>query len=382
MTVDLDNSNSITPDEDGRYLRYQFVPGIERVYNISQSVTVSMVTQAQAQLGSRAAEIPLGLEKIRYLIATDNGYTVKGRREGLMRFQALPEKGKDYAMLVLAGETEAKKFMDYEMHPLFMRITDTGREVFSSKPVYFPMEGTAGESFRSDLLGLFPLPVLPENRVTVGKVWPSAIPMPNFDLEKMDELNSFIQYMPGRSTLEKFEWEKGIPCAKIRSELGLGARDLKGLTRLNQLAGEATTLKIEVIQWIAIDRGILVKEIRNTYSEQLVDVASQSGASGTLGAGSGSTGQNGGRRQPGQGGRAGGFEHRPGIVTNPFGNYGLTEAINSFQDSGSGALGPPPLPGQGGGGNQGGGFGRSGGGAGTVKMIFRQKQSSVTELER
>lgn len=382
VTVDLDNSNSITPDEDGRYLRYQFVPGIERVYNLTMNTTVSMVTQAQAQLGSRAAEIPLGVEKIRYLVATDNSYTVNGRKQGLIRFQPLPDKGKDYAMFILDGETEAKKYMDYEMHPVFMRVTDTGREVFSSWPVYFPMEGTAGETFSSHLVGLFPLPVLPENRVTVGKVWSSAIPMATIDLDKAHEEKTMVTYLPGRSTLEKFEWEKGIPCAKIRSELGLGARDLKGLKNLNQLAGEAQNLKIEVIQWFAIDRGILVKEEENFYIEQLVDVASQSGASGSLGGGGGPDGQNGQRRQQGQGGRVGGFEHRPGFLRNPFGSYGLTEAINFVQDSGSGALGPPPLPGQGGGGNQGGGFGRSGGGAGSVKMIFRQKMSSVTELER
>ncbi len=299
VNVTLDNSTSIVNSRpNGFDLRYKFYPGREYVYNRTQQSTVAFVTQAQAQLGSRAAEIVLNTQKVRYLVAHANNYG----NQGLIRMQALPDKGKDHAYLVTAQNPEPTKFMDYEMHPIFMRITDRGREVFTSLPVYFPWEGTSTDA-RTDLFALFPPAVLPGSAKSVGDRWQAAIPQGSLDLDKKDEIEHMVENLPGSATLEAVEWEQGFPCAKIRSELSLGASDLKNMKSLEGVVGQAQSLKIESVQWFAIDRGIMIREDLRFTSEVLVELGGAQGGggggngggparpTGTAGAGGGGGGQ-------------------------------------------------------------------------------------------
>ena len=145
VRVTLDNHTSIKIPPEGIRLRYQFTQGMEIVYKHTISQSVGLVSQAQATLGSRAGELPQGTEEFRSLYAFDNVYVGEdGNPEALLRMQGLPDKGKSFTFIIPSGATEAVKYYDFEMHPLYMRIQDTGREVWGSAPPYFPMNGTAG----------------------------------------------------------------------------------------------------------------------------------------------------------------------------------------------------------------------------------------------
>lgn len=391
VNVTLDNSTSIVNSRpNGFDLRYKFYPGREYVYNRTQTSTVAFVTQAQAQLGSRAAEIVLNEQKVRYLVAHTNNYG----NQGLIRMQALPDKGKDHAYLVTAQNPEPTKFMDYEMHPIFMRITDRGREVFTSLPVYFPWEGDSTDA-RTDLFALFPPAVLPGSPKSVGDRWAAAIPQGSLDLEQKDEIDKMVENLPGSATLEAVEWEQGFPCAKIRSELSLGASDLKNIKSLEGVAGQAQSLKIEAIQWFAIDRGIMIREDMRFTSEVLVEVGGAqgggtSGGNGNPGRGPVGVGAAGG--SGGGAGPAGGkMIRRSGITPGDFLNNNFFEQFDPASllqqraggENGGGLAGPPPGAGGQGFGAQGDGRGTgSAGGFAATKVILRQTSRRTTVLEQ
>lgn len=385
VNVTLDNSASlINTNPDGFSLRYRFTPGREYTYNRSQQSVVSIVSQAQAQLGSRAAEIASPPINVRYLIAHHNNYG----NEGLIRIQALPEKGKDYAWLNVVGATEPQRYRDFEMHPIFMRITNTGREVFTSLPTFFPWEGGSVDA-RTDLFALFPPPILPSRKVAVGDSWQAAIPIPQLELEKQHEQDKYILNQVARGTLEAVEWEQGIPCAKIRTELSLGADDLKGLGSLDGVEGETQNLKIESIQWFALDRGILIREELRQTSEQLVEVGGSGGAGGGAGRGDGGSEgvAPGGGRRGGGGAPGSDFEGsvRPGSI-NAFTMGGPSFAVSQRLFQVGLGSGPTTTGGQGGGaagfGQEGAGGAAGGGGSVGVKMILRQQSRVITILER
>jgi len=409
VTVKVDNYTSIKIPENGLVLRYKFQAGREYVYSNYSQANVSMISQAAAQLGSRAAEVPVDAERYRVLYAIDNAYTTKTGREGLVRVQVLPNKGKDYAMVTVAGETEPKKYYDYEMHPIYTRLTDTGREVWSSYPTYFPAEGTQGESFRFDLSVIKTFPVLPTKGVKPGDRWQAAILQSNFDLDKRHELDKFNVALPGRGVFEGVEWQYGIPCAKIRTTLAVGQADLRNLTNVNQQQGEAVKIQLEEVTWFALDRGIIIRTETTRTQESLVTVGS-----GDLG---------GGGRDGGEGGNDGELGRNPGVAGAAGGNSGsrgggsrggtrggdgrgddgglfLNQVLARFgmqydphvDASGNyiflrqvgGTLSPPPASGGDGGGFGGSGAGgRSGGaGSGGVKQILRVRMQNVMELER
>lgn len=381
VTVNLDNSASLQANRDGFRLRYRFNPGREYVYNRRQSQSVSFVSQAQAQLGSRAPETPTSETNVRYKIAVDNSF--RGGAEGLIRIQAMPERGKDYAMLIVAGATEPQRFFDYMMAPIFMRITNTGREIFSSLPPYFPFEGTAGEASRTDLFALFPPPVLPSREVSIGDAWQSALPEVELDLEQRNTRDRFIRYLPGRSVLEGVEWEQGIPTARIRSEISVGQAELQGAQNLGGQEGVPVQVKIESVKWIALDRGILVREERRETRETLVTVGG-GGAGVGGGAGFGPPGGPPGRRGPGGFQGAGEMEDRLFVPGTGSAERLFQQFTLRARQAGVGAVGGISADGPEGG--EAPGFGGRGPGAmGSpqgVRMILRVTSQWVTTLER
>jgi len=404
VTVKVDNHTSIKIPANGLVMRYKFSPGREYIYTNYTQANVSMISQAAAQLGSRAAEIPVDAERVRVLYAVDNAYSTKTGREGLIRVQILPNKGKDYAMVTTRGETEPKKFMDYEMHPIYTRVTDTGREVWSSYPTYFPLDGTQGEAFRMDLSTIQTFPVLPTKGVKPGDRWQAAILQSNFDLEKRHETDKFNVALPGRGVFEGVEWQYGIPCAKIRTTLAVGQNDLQNLSNVNQQEGEAVKIQLEELTWFALDRGIVIRTETNRTQESLVTVGSgdltgggdgDGGSDGELGRNPGAAGAP-GRGSRGGGSRGGSDAGRErgddggllslGQVLAKFGMQ-FHPHVNANGDfvllRQAGTMAPPPSGGDAGGFGGAGAGGRSGGaGGGGVKQILRVRVQQVMELER
>lgn len=397
VNLKVDNYTSIKVPANGLSLRYRFNPGAEHIYLLSQQVNVSQISQAAAQLGSRAAEIPVDAERYRLLYAVDNAYKTANGREGLIRIQVLPDKGKDYAMVTVTGETEPKKYYDYEMHPVYMRVTDTGREVFGAFPRYFVPEGTTGESFRTDLFTIRPLYVLPTKAVKPGDIWQASVQQGVVDLEKRDETEKYVVPLPGRGVFEGVEWQNGIPCARLKTTVAVGQKELKNLENVNQQPGEAVKIQLEETLWFALDRGIVIRQETLLTQESLVTVQGGGGGGGAgggsfvgQGQGGGEEGERGGgpgipggRGRGGPGAPAGGDKSmRPGSTLADFG-FVFDPHLNSdgqivfFRQTSS--FGAPPAEG-----SSGGGAGRSGGtgsGSGGVKQILRIRQQSISQLE-
>ena len=395
VRVKLDNYTSIKIPEDGLRLRYKFQKGKELVYVHRQTQAAGMLSQAAAQLGSRTGEIPLEEEQYRMLYTFDNVYP---NGEALLRIQALPDKGKNYAYLIASGDTEPTKYYDFQMHPVYMRIDGTGREIWGAVPPYFPLEGTNGESARLDLYAPFPLPLLPERPLMPGDSWQSAHLFSSLDLEKLAETEKLTRPLTSRGTFLGVEWEKGIPCAKFNVALDAGPRDLNNIVNLNNQPGEATRVSLEGVVWFSLDQGVIVKSELTILQESLVTVGTAAGGNGATGGGN-APGTVGGPALGREGGGAGEGSinsMRPGMFEfSPFvdGNGNL----NFFRQRGGPGAGPGGVPGAAGGGagqgvgvpGRGGqtggpGFGqREGGGSGgEQKMLLRIRVRLITELEK
>ncbi|MCH8978091.1 MAG: hypothetical protein IH945_02470, partial [Armatimonadetes bacterium] len=278
VRVTLDNHTSIKIPPEGIRLRYKFIQGQEIVYKHTISQSVGLVSQAQATLGSRAGELPQESEEFRILYAFDNVYVGEdGNPEALLRMQGLPDKGKSFTFIIASGDTEAVKYYDYEMHPLYMRIQNTGREVWGSAPPYFPMNGTTGESARTDLYLLAPLPILPSKTLYPGDVWQAQHLFSDINLDRLHELDSLTMGLRSRGTLIGVEWEKGIPCAKFSVEVDAGAREMANAVNLNQQPGDAQRVSLKATVWFALDRGIIVKSEVEMLQESLVTVGTATG---------------------------------------------------------------------------------------------------------
>ncbi len=391
VRVTVDNY-SIPVPADGLTMRYRFNQGKEWKYGTSQKVTVSYLSEALAQVGGQGAEQQLDAESYRVMYAIDNSYG----SEGLVRIQALPDKGKDYAILTVDGETVPRRFYGYEMHPLYMRISNTGREIFSSAPNYWPLEGTAGETFRSDLYVIAPLPILPSRPVSVGDSWRSGFLTGDFNLEQKDEVDQFMRALDGRGTLETVEWYNGRRTAKVRVIASFNAQSEERLQALNTLEGDTNKLEVEQLFWFDIDRGVIVRREVNLMQESVVEAASQTfgGPAGGFGGGPAD-------------GRGGGFDGAEGGDERSF-RWTFDPHIDPVRGpSFFRQFGPPAGGGQRGGGPQGpgrpggpggpAGFGSPGGGQGgpqggfggfgnpggqqTTRQIVRLRVSRVFELE-
>lgn len=385
-SVDLDVQNvaSIPVPEDGFLLRYRFVPNTELTYGIEERTSISTISENQARAGGRAALLPIDSEKFRYLYAIDNRYP---DGDGLVRLQPLPAKGKDYAILRTIEATEGKRYYDFEMHPLYMRVTNTGREEFGSIPMYVPLEGTAGEQIRTDLFAVLPLPSLPEKRVKPGDSWQSGIQVGKLDLQNREDVDSVTSKQIARGTLLGVEWEMGHPCAKIKYSIaaGLGGRptpNAAGAQGGRDQIGD-DRVQLEQTFWFAIDKGMVVKSVIDITRDVKIEGAAAGGMAGggaPIGAGGGGPAAPSGAM--GGGGKAGaqgiGFQRRGGGPQRGGG------------PGGAGVPGPPPgvIPGggrfgaPGGDGGPLGGAGRQGGGAAAQNQLMRIRQQIILVLEK
>lgn len=378
VSVNVANSASIAIPANGFKLRYKFVPGTELVYTMQQRLGISTITGSQNSIGGRPAELPLDSEKVRLLYAVDNAY---GNGDGLVRIQALTEKGKDYAMLTTETSEESQKFYDYMMHPIYMRLNSTGNEVFGSVPEYFPMEGTSGstgEDVTTNLYAAFPLPSLPAKAVRPGDSWQSRFQRGALDLDKRNELTSIVAKFPARGEFVGVEWEMGHPCAKIRNTIAQGTKstDEKKLAAAGRaFSGD----KIELTEtiWFALDRGVIMKIQRDTTIDRKIESQNTSAPGGPgFGGPGGPGGPAAGPSMGGMGGGGGGKGAPGGIDRQRGGGFGPPQM-------GGGPKGGPQSGGMGRGGQgQGGpgGFGGRGGGAPSVQYL-RIRQQSVFTLE-
>lgn len=391
VTVTVDNKSSIVVPANGFNLKYSYIKGVERAYSLKANTSIGMVTQAQAALGSRGREITLDEERIRFLWATDNAYIINGRTEGLQRIQILPYKGKDYAWGTPGGATEKILIFEDQMMPKYHRLTNKGREVFSSVPFYVPLEGTSGASRNpTDWYLNLPFPILPANAQKPGDVFPSFFPQSSVSNEEAMDKEKHMTNLPGRGVFDGVQWYRGMPCAKLTTTLQLGAGDLKNVQAANGFPGAPQSLKVAQTVYFAIDRGVVVRQELNFTQESLVTIGGSTGGAGGSGGGPGRpslSGSGGGGPSQGSSSTAAGWSmpNTAGL----FNSYSQWSAYNFFQsqeggdDGGPGTRGPQGGPA---GGPAGGDFGRgdgqgAAGGTGGVKMIQRVTQSLVIELE-
>lgn len=361
INVTIANKANIPIPADGLALRYRFAPGDQFNYSVLQRVALNTITKNQQALGGKAAELPLDYEKVRLMYSVENSY---GNGDGLIRMQPQPLKNKRYAMLTPFGATSPQLYWDTDMHAVYMRLTNTGMEVFGSIPNFVPFEGITGEG-GTGLFADYPLPTLPSKRVRPGDVWQSRFQVPKLNLQNPSGMDSVIDSYPARGEFVAMEWEMGHPCAKIHSTLAMGSGPApKGGIAKNRA-------EIEETVWFAVDKGMVIKTIRN-YS---FDTDANSAAPGRPGAGGGG-GKNGGRG--GGGGKNGGGG----------GNIDLaTPAVPLMQGKlGSGGGDRPQRPqqrpgGRGITGNSGRGSGAPGTGAGNAALV-RLNIQIITILEQ
>lgn len=363
VQVNVANVASIPVPEDGFLLRYKFQPSTELPYTVTERTSISTISENQARSGGRAAQLPLDADQFRLLYAIDNKYP---GGDGLLRMQALPAKGKDYAIFRTVTEPEGAKYMDYEMHPLYMRITNTGREVFGSVPMYVPLEGTAGEPARTDLFAVFPLPSLPEKRVKPGDAWQSRIHLGKLNLAELRETETLTSKVIARGELLGVEWEMGHPCAKIKYSIAAGQG---GRTGRDALGDDRVSLEQTV--WFAMDRGLVLKSVLDLTR----DIKAQGVAMGGPPAGGGAPmgapgGRQGGGRMGGPAGRQGGGGMVGGDDRGIQDTMSGGASVPGQRQPPPGAFGPP------------GAAGRTGGMGNVSNQLVRIRQQLVMVLEK
>ncbi len=304
VDVNIGNQANIPIPNGGLKLRYTFIPGTRMVYRLDQQVSVSPLSEAENSNGGRAAEITSDGETIRLAYEVMNSY---GDGDGLLRMQPLPTKGQDYSLLTAAGDVQ-KKWFDYEMAPLYMRIKSTGQEVFGSVPDYVPLEGTAGEGTTSDLFAPFPLPTLPTKPVHVGDVWQSQFQEGDIDMANLFEVVTLDESSLARGEFVDTEWEGGHPCAKLRHVIEAGASTKKGKS-LKAQGAEFGDDKISLQEtiWFALDTHKVLKIVRDESIDRKVEGNPLSGGApggpgGMPGAPGAAGGKGGGRFTPGMAG--------------------------------------------------------------------------------
>ena len=369
------NKSSINVPEGGIDLRYAFRPGTETIYRMQQRQVVNVISEAdQKKSGDRPFQISEDGEAIRLLYACDNAYS---NGDGLIRMQVIPDKGinnREYAKLTTSRETVAKKFYPEDMAPIYMRITNTGREVFGSIPDYFGFDGNLGSGDRFALFASFPLPVLPTKSVRPGDTWQPSFQFGALDLDKKAEVNTVINSAPARGEFKGVEWEQGHPCAVIKNSIAQGSTVKSRVgSQMQDIADRKVSFEETI--WFALDTKKIVQYYRDITIEGKTDMGFAAGGSSSAGAGAPPSAAPGGRSGGGKG--PDDFNIRDGRPTdikqakNPGGGRGPT--------AGPGGGGPP----QGGRGGPIAGPGGPGGGAAAGQQSFiRVRNQYIFTLEK
>lgn len=284
ITVRVDNHSSIRVPAGGIRLRYDLTPQRQYIYGIEFSTKMSQLTDAQAAMG-RETNLGEGSQKLRY------AYTViqrepgdRGQKSAIIRMQPMPEKGKDYAILTLPGDTEPKRYFESSMMPIYMKIDELGREAWGQFPVYAGFSTEAGTPNRVDLYALLTLPLLPARGLTVGAPVAGGIQNGALDMDKALQTQKFTNVLPGAGKLVALEYQNGVRAARIENSLSVG----------NAAQG---TQELKETYWFSLDGGYVLKYERKQI--QTTRVRTQP-TGGGLGAGGGTTPE-GGRAKPGVG---------------------------------------------------------------------------------
>jgi hypothetical protein len=288
INVSVQNTASIKVPANGFALRYKWRPLTELVYRVEARDTISVISEAEQKIGLRAAELPLEADKFRLMYAVDNAY---GNGDGLLRVQAVPPKGQTYLYAAPTGETEARLWMEDQLGAVYMRVNNTGNEIFGSIPAFYPIDGNTGISVGEELLMAHPLPTLPAKRVKPGDSWASRFQMGHLDMTKLHEVSSIIRRFPARGEFVGVEWEMGHPCAKLRNTIAIGATSIEG-AKLKAAGRQFTDEKVQIEEtiWFALDKQVMLKSVLNLTVDQKVDGA---GGNGLGGRGNGMTGPQG-----------------------------------------------------------------------------------------
>lgn len=372
-SVDLNIANiaSIKIPNAGFHLRYRYTPGTSLVYRMTQRVAMDTISEQQNALGGIAAELPLDTETLRLQYAVDNSYP---NGDGLVRVQPLLPKGKDHIVLTTEQSQTPKTFYDSDILSVYMRLTPTGKEVFGSIPVYWPLEGTsAAGGIGGGLVAWEPLPSLPEKAVRPGDSWQTRFQDGKFDPEKAHNQTSVVRsYGPARGEFVNVEWESGHPCAKLHNviqESQMSEQDKKAIKEGAKFGGDK--IKVDETVWFALDTRQVIKSVRDITFE-----TKQEGAGGMMGGG-GYPGAAPGGGYPGGGGYPAGAPGGRGDFTTP-GAGGTLFQKGRFGGGRGMAPGGPGFPGAPGGGG-GGRLGANSGGSQANYIRIRFQQVFVLE---
>jgi hypothetical protein len=338
---------------------------------LTQKVAVNNLSETMAGQTSRESLLAAAdSEHIRLAYFVDNAYP---GGDGLIRMQAVPEKGKHDLTVTLSNSDTAETFKDYQIRPIYMRLKNTGDEVFGNIPRYFPMVGSAGEDFRYDLITDFPLPRLPKETLPIGGKFQSGFQLGDLNLDNIDDSKTVVAQLVAAGELVGVEWQNGHPCARLHKTLGVRDPKTSGSGRL--LGAQAIDEDI----WFATDLGTVIKMVRTYTIDQKIEAAPATTGGN---AGTGASGTRGAPSAPSSAGSAGGGQR--GSADWHQGSRGGPAGPQSGGRGGpvaGGAQGGGPTAGgvgQGGGGGL--NSGRSGGGAST--RVVRLTVQQVFELEK
>lgn len=359
VNIKIGNHANINVPNSGIKLRYTFSPGQQMIYNLTQHVSVSQISEEQNSLGGKAAQEDTELEKIRLSYTVVNSYP---NGEGLLRLQPLPTKGKDYADLTATGQEAPKRYYDVDMAPIYMRITSTGQEVFGAIPARVPFESVTGDNDPTHLYVVAALPTLPYKAVRPGDSWQSRFQDGKVDLANYVDAKSVTKHTPARGEFVGVEWEMGHPCAKLKNtiEAADNNAETKALTDKGaKIAGDKISLEETI--WFALDTHKILKiQEDKTIDRKVENQTGGFGGPGMGGPGMGAPGMPGGMGGPPGMGGAGKADFMGPIAPNMQrgGRRGGMQGGGGRMGGGMGQMGGPPgmggpgmMPGMGGGRN-------------------------------
>jgi len=299
VDVTVDNFTSIGADPEGVRLRYRFPVGSELIYFTQLNAEIETLSAAAAANNQRGNKRVLPGERVRFAYSIMNSYAGQAGREGLMSIQPRPEPGRDTVSLTITGETQARVYRAAELAPWYMRITDTGREVFSDIPDKFGVDGGSFSFEPMNLYGFFPWPVLPFSPVQANETFAGAFLQSTVDLQDKDKTDRFFATIPVQGRIERFEWYRGIPTAKIVYRLNQNNALAMAFQQASGPQAQGEQLDLTTTVYFDINRGRIV-DMETRYTQTMRINTNPAGG----GAGGGAGAPNGGRVQ-GAGGAGG-----------------------------------------------------------------------------